>query len=246
MPDLGIQLYSLHDVDDSLPTVIERVGETAFTSVEFAGVSDSDSVDELSTALRESGVEVAGAHVGIDALEDETGTIIEMYRSLGTESLIVPWLSPEHFESRTTVEATADRLSRLADRVEERGAQLQYHNHDHELVSLDGDGESALEILIGATDGVGFEIDLGWVGAAGHDPESFVERHAETITHVHVKDYDAAVGETVPIGQGDLDPDSCSETARKHGIEWLIYEAEDRPDSYETLTNGAEVLSGSV
>ncbi|WP_128476279.1 hypothetical protein [Halorussus pelagicus] len=63
-----IQLYTLRDLDDSVPDLIRRVGETRFEGVEFAGLGESDP-GEIRDALDDAGLDAAAAHVGIEDLE---------------------------------------------------------------------------------------------------------------------------------------------------------------------------------
>ncbi|ELY96892.1 sugar phosphate isomerase/epimerase family protein [Natrialba taiwanensis] len=240
MTSIGFQLYSLHAVDESLPTVIERVGETGFEGVEFAGLDDAD-VTSVDAALDQSEVAPAGAHVGLNEIEADAEGISETYRDLGCESVAVPWLDPEHFASREAVTETAGRLADAATLLANYGLDLHYHNHDQEFIELDGG--PALEYLLDTTDDVGLQLDLGWAGAAGYEPLSFLETHADRIDLVHLKDYDAAAGETVEVGEGDLDIEATVELVRDLDFEWLVYEAEERPDSYETLDHAADIVT---
>lgn len=239
MTSIGFQLYSLHAVDEELPTVIERVGETGFEGVEFAGLDDAD-VTSVDTALDQSELAAAGAHVGLDELEADAEGIAETYRDLGCEAVAIPWLDPENFASRDAVEETAKRLEDAATSLANHGIELHYHNHDQEFTELD-DGP-ALEYLLDATENIGLQLDLGWVGAAGYDPLSFVEAHADRIDLVHLKDYDAATGETVEVGDGDLDIEATVELVKDLEFDWLVYEAEERPDSYGTLEHAADIV----
>ncbi|WP_126664557.1 sugar phosphate isomerase/epimerase family protein [Haloterrigena salifodinae] len=239
MTSFGFQLYSLHAVDDQLPAVIERVGETGFEGVEFAGLGDAD-VESVNAALDRSGLGVAGAHVGIEEIEADAEGVAETYRTLGCGTVAAPWLDPEHFASEPAVEETAERLSNAAESLANHGLDLHYHNHDQEFTELDG--RPALEHLFEATDDIGLELDLGWAGAAGYEPLSFLETHAERSDLVHLKDYDADAGETVRVGEGDLDIEATVELVRDLEFEWLVYEAEERPDSYETLEHAADIV----
>ncbi|MUV60511.1 TIM barrel protein [Halobacterium sp. CBA1126] len=239
MTQLGFQLYSLHAVDDPLPAVVERVGETPFDGVEFAGLGDA-SVDELNAALDAAGLHAAGAHVGLEDLEADPAGVARTYRDLGCEAIVVPWLDPEHFASVEAATAAGERLSAAADGLAADGLELHYHNHDQEFADLDGG--PAIDVLLDAADGVGYQVDLGWVGAAGYDPLAVLDRYADRVDLVHLKDYDAAAGETVEVGEGDLDVAAAVDAVRHADVDWLVYEAEDRPDSYATLDAAAGVV----
>ncbi|WP_435102766.1 sugar phosphate isomerase/epimerase family protein [Halarchaeum sp. P4] len=239
MTHFGFQLYSLHAVDDPLPAVVERVGDTGFEGVEFAGLDDA-SVEELTDALDDAELAAAGAHVPLDDIEADPAGVAETYRALGCTDLAVPWLDPEHFESVDAVEAAGERLDAAARALAEHDVTLHYHNHDQEMVELDG--RPALAHLADVTDVVGLQLDLGWIGAGGGDPLAFLDAHAERVDHVHLKDYVEGEEGTVEVGEGDIDIDAVVDACRDHDLSWLIYEAEEHPDSYETLEHAAAIV----
>lgn len=239
MTSFGFQLYSLRDVDDPLPTVLDRVGATPFTGVEFAGF-DGNEPAAIATTLDGLGLSCAAVHVHLEDIEADPDDVAATALDVGCRDVVVPWLDPRHFQSVAAIEAAADRLSDAADALGAHDLRLHYHNHDHEFVSLGG--RPALTHLLDATDGVGLEFDVGWAGAAGADPLAFFDAHADRITLVHLKDYDAAAGETVRVGTGDLDLQRTVQTVRENGVDWLIYEAEDGPDTYDTLDHAADVI----
>ena len=239
MTRIGFQLYSLHAVDDPLTTVIDRVGDAPFDGVEFAGLGDTD-LDDLNAALDRAGLAAAGAHVDLDDIEADPEGVARAYRTLGCKSVTVPWLAPDNFASAEAVDAAGERLVEAAAALDREGLGLHYHNHDQEFTDLDG--VPAIERLVETTGTLGFQVDLGWVGAAGHDPLGFLRDHADRVDLVHLKDYDAAAGSVVEVGAGDLDVAAAVETVRELEVEWLIYEAEDHPDSYATVDHAADIV----
>ncbi|WP_247004478.1 sugar phosphate isomerase/epimerase family protein [Halosolutus gelatinilyticus] len=240
MTKFGFQLYSLHGVDEPLPDVIERVGDTTFDGVEFAGLGDA-TVEELTETLDRTELSVAGAHIGLTDIEDDPESVGETYRSLGCSDVAVAWIDPEHFESRSAVETIGHRLGEAADALAPYDINLHYHNHDQEFTQLNGD--PAIAYLLDAADNVGFEVDLGWAGVAGYDPLQVLRDFDDRIDLVHLKDYDAAAGETSVVGEGDLDLEEAFAAVREQDVDWIIYEAEERPDSYDTLDGAAAVVN---
>lgn len=240
MTSFGFQLYSLRDIDDPLSTVLDRVGVTKFTGVEFAGLG-MDQPEAVAKTMDEVGLSCVASHVSLENVEDDPGAVAAAVDTLGGSHVVVPWLGSKHFNSVAAVEAAADRLSVVAESLAEHGIRLHYHNHDQEFVSLDG--QPALTHLLEASDEVGLELDLGWAGVAGVNPLQYLENHADRIDLVHLKDYDASASNTVRVGTGDLDLAQTIRTVRTHDIDWLIYEAEENADSYATLDNAADIIS---
>jgi sugar phosphate isomerase/epimerase len=235
----AIQLYSLRSLDEPLPSVLDRVGATAFDGVEFADLGDA-APDAIAKALDEANLAAAAAHVPFDELDGDLDDVADRYRSLGCETLVVPYLDDDHFRDEAAVAETAAALEDLAKGLSVVGLSLCYHNHDHELV--DAGGKTALERLIEGTDEVKFELDAGWVAAAGYDPVDFLERYGDRIPLVHVKDVAAETGAPVELGEGDLDARAVVEAAHEAGVEWLVYEHDEPEDALASLEHGAERL----
>lgn len=226
--DFGLQLYSLRNLDESTGSLVERAADAGFDGVEFAGVDDDE---RTRMALSNTGLSAPSAHVQIEALESDLDAVCERYGSLDVETLVVPYLPPEVFADADTVDETAHRLDDLTARCDERGFRLLYHNHDHELQTVDG--QPALDRLADES-GVGFELDLAWLLAAGYDPTTYLDRYADRSPIVHLKDVvlDADAergGYPVGLGEGDVDIDACLDAARDGFVEWVVVE-HDFPD----------------
>lgn len=231
--EIGINLYTLRDLDESLPLVLQRVAKAGYGGVEFAGVESSPS-----ETLDETGLAVAGAHVPIDDLENEFETAVETYRELDCEHLVVPYLPESEFESIEAVEKTAGRLDDLDDLLAEEGFDLHYHNHDHEFTDL---GETTGFEAFCDRSSVGLELDLGWIVAAGEPPTELLDRYADRVALVHAKD--THEGTPVELGEGELDLEDCVRAARESSVEWLLYEHDTPEDPLESLECGAKTLA---
>ncbi|MFC6824247.1 sugar phosphate isomerase/epimerase family protein [Halopelagius fulvigenes] len=235
----AVQLYTLRSLDAPLPETVRRVAEAGFDGVEFAGLGDDESA--VADALSDTGIAAPSAHVGIEALESDPAAAVETYGALGTDSLVVPYLDPEHFADADAADETAARLDAVAGDV----LGLGYHNHEHEFVEVEG--EYALERVVADAD-VALELDAGWAHAAGADPASLVERHADRIDVLHLKDVvtDADAprgGRPVDLGEGDAPLDAVLDAAREASVEWVVFEHDDPDDPLESLERAASWLA---
>lgn len=248
MVDVALQLYTLRGLDASVPELLDIAGDVGFDGVEFAYRVRDAPLPEVRDALDRNDLAVAAAHVSVAELEDAYAETTAFYEALGAETLVVPWLDPEHFESRATVEAVAERLDALAADLESDGFRAAYHTHDHELVPIDGErsadgtgktAETALDALLAATDErLGLELDVGWAAVAGADPAALLDRYADRVTHVHAADADVARGASAAFGDGDVDFDAVVASALAAGAEWLVYEHDDPPSPRASIERG--------
>jgi sugar phosphate isomerase/epimerase len=238
--NIGIQLYSLRNVDQSLPEILDRVSDAGFEGVEFAyRITESETDPEaVADALDDTGLEAAGAHVPIDRLEDEREAVLDLVDRFDCETFTVPSLDEEHFASVETVERASTRLDTLAADLDEDGYDLLYHNHDHEFGEIGG--VTAFEALF--REGgphLRPQVDVGTALLGGADPADLIRR-LDDVPQVHIKDVDTDAGESVPLGEGDVDMRDCADAAREADAEWLVYEyeGEDPLDSLDAAADG--------
>lgn len=238
----AIQLYTLREMDASVPELLRRVADAGFDGVEYAyRVPDADS-DTVQSTLDETGLAVPSAHVPIDALEDDQAATVEQYRDLRAERLVVPYLDSEEFATVERVRETAHRLDRLAEELAAHDYPLLYHNHDAEFADLDG--RTAFDVLVAETDHVDFELDVGLATYAGADAADVIATHADRIDLVHCTDthVDADDPAHAAFGTGDVDYESVLDAVDAAGIEWRIYENGSQDDPEGELDHARETF----
>lgn len=134
----AIQLYTLRDIDESLPEIIRRVSDAGFEGVEFAYRFENAKTDEVAAALDETGIEPIGAHIGLQDLERDPDMYMDRYEPLGCRAFAIPHLPITHFRTERRITELADRLNAIGEVLDDRGFQLLYHNQDHDFLPLTG------------------------------------------------------------------------------------------------------------
>src|SRR3546814_10532471 len=89
----------------------------------------------------------------------------------------------------------AETLNKTAAALKPHGLRIAHHNHNLEFNPV-GD-TTGFDLIVEHTDPalVAFEIDTGWVAAAGHDPIATLKRYPGRFRLIHMKDI---ASETVP------------------------------------------------
>ena len=257
---VGLQLYTLgdapyRDLDGTLRT-LARIG---FRTVETVGLMKRTAGD-LRAALDRAGLSCPSAHVplqsdgsGGPSLAGDVGRLAADMHRVGVEYVVVPIFAlprniggPRkgedglHFLSRAGGEMTADDWRRMAAQLNEKGAALQreglklaYHNHNVEFTKLGS--ATAYDLLLANTQPgvVWFEMDVGWVAAAGIDPIPLLRAHGHRFHLMHVKDIKPS---TVPnngfrmdpadVGAGVLDWKSILAAGYEAGVRYYYVEQE--------------------
>lgn len=248
MTRIGVQLYSLRETPGTLPELLAAVGNTAFEGVEFAHrYADADTTS-VADALDNAGLDVAGAHVGLDAMRERPARLIADYDPVGCSRFVLPHVPPGRVGSADAIDALAAELYAAAASVESVGGTVGYHNQAHDFVPVDG--QCAFDALVEQTDAaVSFELDVGGAVTAGVDPVALVERYGDRIDMIHLKDVSVSHPSTdtsqrcVPIGTGDVDLSGVVSASKTAGVEWLLYENDDPEDPEQALDRGARTLA---
>lgn len=111
--------------------------------------------------------------------------------------------------------------------------------------TVDGTG---FDRLVSRTENLTFEVDVGWVAAAGYDPESLLETLHGRLSFIHVTDLARSRWfppefRSVPPGTGIVDLDSTLEACRRRDVDWLIFEDDDPSDPVQAIEQGMSVLN---
>ena len=128
---------------------------------------------------------------------------------------------------------TAALLNDKAAALRPHGIQLGYHNHNIEFAAVGA--TTGWDILVRETDPalVKFEVDVGWVAAAGIDPVAFLERNHGRLRWLHVKDLKASTKPNTALtmdpteaGSGEQDWARILPAAHRAGVEHFYVEQE--------------------
>jgi len=181
----ALQLYTVREqLPGDRKDVLARIAAFGYGAVEpFNILSDPEGLrDDLAAA----GLSVSSVHAIPSGEQAEA--VAAAAQTLGTDTVIVPYLDPARFADADSVQAVARELNDMAGFAADQGLRLGYHNHDFELSSLIG-GRPALEVLADALDDrVVLEVDTYWAAVGGQDVPDLLGRLGERVRYLHVKD----------------------------------------------------------
>lgn len=243
MVSTAIQLFTVCEADETLRSIVDIADEAGYDGVEyneewFPVLTDAGNERQESADIPETGLpETPGVQVPLEILEDRFLDVVPAYETLGCQDFVVPYLDETCFETRDAIEDTADRLMAVADRLATHGARLHYHNHDFEFTAVDV--RTGYEMLVDETENMYLQLDVGWAAAADEDPTELLERYADRIDLVHLKDMIVETSTPAELGEGDVDMEACAETAEAIDAEWIIYEYDWPPDPLASLEHGS-------
>jgi sugar phosphate isomerase/epimerase len=96
------------------------------------------------------------------------------------------------------------------------------------------DGGVPMDILLEAAPDIAWEADLAWIVRGGRDPLEYIERYANRLSAIHVKDI-AVTGENLDqdgwadLGAGTLDWSSLLQACRSTSNDLIFALEHDKP-----------------
>ena len=131
----ALQLYTLREqLSADRPGVLAQVAALGYGAVEpFDILSDPDG---LRADLDAAGLFACSVHA-VPAGE-QAEDVVRAARTLGADTIIIPYLPPPRFADADGVQGVARELNELAAWMAGQDLRLGYHNHDFEFSSLVG------------------------------------------------------------------------------------------------------------
>ena len=254
---IGVQAMMLKDSFSELGAfeTLRKVSAIGYNAVEISQIPmTTDNVAELDRARNELGMDIAALSVAMetpkgmpgDSLKDHFDKVVDDARTLGSTLLRIGMLPFPAMKSIGAVVDFAKQANDYAERLQEHGIGLYYHNHHIEFAKFDG--KYMLDIIAENSPAMGMEIDVHWVQRGGLDPVRTLEKYAGRTAMVHLKDYrigqlpESAFGllesgdvagfmaefkdvvQFAEVGEGNLDFPAIIPAAREAGARYLLVE----------------------
>lgn len=230
---IGLQLYTVRDIFEKDPAgTLEKVAKVGYREVEFGG-GGYDKMDpaQLRKTIDRLGLKAPSVHIGYDALLQNFERSAQMAKTLGADTVVLPYMTDEH-RSEQGWQAALPNFNRFAADLKKAGLGFAYHNHDFEFTNKPG-GVSLYERFLKETDPslVKVELDLYWAAHAGESPAALIDRLASRIYAYHVKDM-RADGSMCAVGAGTMDFASLFKLKSSAGVRHFYVENDQAPAPY--------------
>ena len=232
MQEYSYQLYSSRNFGP-LRDTLRMVAETGYAAVECFG--DLLSSSELADGLAETGLRLPTAHLALDAIESDPDRIIGLATGLGVENVYAPFLMPgERPAASAGWTEFGQRLAAAGRPLMDAGLGFGWHNHDFEFRACE-DGRMPIDCILGADERLLLELDIAWVQVAGEDPLPWIDRFAQRLGAVHMKDI-APKGTCsdedgwADVGHGVMDWRSISSAVDRTSVRHRVIEHDNPSD----------------
>jgi sugar phosphate isomerase/epimerase len=251
---IGIQLYTLGpDAAKDLDGTLGALAKIGYRQIELPGFMGRKAAD-LKAALAAHGLSCPSIHIqGRGGFDGDLAKLADDLATLGARSAVMPspFVPDRVMESvkglaggdmyrkmmslltADDYKANAQFLNDKAQVLKRSGIAVGYHNHNFELAPQGA--ATGLDILLAETDPklVSFEVDVGWLAAAGVDPLAYIQKHRGRFTQMHVKDIKASTQanfelrmDPTEVGSGRIDWKRLLPGAAAAGVREFFVEQE--------------------
>ncbi|UYY59235.1 sugar phosphate isomerase/epimerase family protein [Sphingomonas sp. S2-65] len=230
---IGLQLYTVREIFQKDPVgTLERVARIGYREVEFGG-GGYDAMDPalLRRTMNRLGLRSPSVHIGYDALLGQFDKSVAMAKTLGADTVVLPYMSDEH-RNEQAWQVALPNFNRFAADLKKAGLGFAYHNHDFEFTVKPG-GVSLYERFLKETDPalVKIELDLYWAAHAGENAAALIDRLSGRIYAYHVKDM-RSDRSMAAVGEGTTDFAALFKRKGSAGVRHFYVENDQAPAPY--------------
>ncbi|MFA5659627.1 MAG: sugar phosphate isomerase/epimerase [Oscillospiraceae bacterium] len=222
--NIAIQLHALQaECENDLEGTLKKLKGMGFNGVEFSSFFGK-TPKEIAEALENSGLLLAASHVPIVELLDNFDEVVGYQLELGGERIVIYYGDIHGSESLSLL---IDNLNGLSCRLRQHRIELFYHNHEQEFKNY-GTNSIALDEIMDKTDLL-LEFDAFWAEQAGADISEVMEKYADRISLVHLKD--GISHKPCAIGDGEASCKAVYDFSVKNSVDWIIVEVSSHDEN---------------
>lgn len=210
----GAQLYTIRAYtqnEKDFARSMKRIAQIGYKTVQISAVGKDIRPECIREICDENGLEIVLTHSDVNRILYDTEKLIAEHDIMGCRYIGIGAM-PDRYRAPEWLAHFAEDFREPSKKIADAGKLLMYHNHNFEFrkVKAEGaDGEKRiLEYLcewFGPQE-LGFTLDTYWVQAAGADVCQWIERLADRIPCVHLKDMAMSAEGPVmaPVMEGNL------------------------------------------
>ena len=238
----GLQLYSVRDAaKESIDNMFASVAKIGYTMVESASFYGLEAI-ELKKLLDKYGLELCSTHTSVRRLRDELDATIEYHKTVGCNNIVIPGTP---VNTKEELDELINLINTILPKIEAAGMKLHFHNHTKEWLP-NADGLIPQDEIASRTE-VYFELDTFWAFNAGRDPIELLEKYADRICLIHLKDGipmkdgNEAIGKS--LGQGEAPVEAVRAKALEMGLTMIVESEGLDPSGLEEVERCISFLS---
>ena len=220
----GLQLYSVRDsAAENFEEMLASVAKMGYSFVESAGFYDR-TAEQVKETLDKNGLTLCSTHTSFRRVRDELEETIAYHKTVGCSNIVLPGAP---IDTAAEIDELIEVINRALPKIEAAGMKLHFHNHSKEFIP-NADGQIPHDELATRTK-VNFEIDTFWAFNAGLDPLELLDKYADRVSLIHLKDGipqdwndpdSKAIGKSLGLGQAPIE--AVLSKAKEKGLTVIV------------------------
>lgn len=256
---IGLQLWTVRNqLAEDADATLQAVKDAGYVQVELMNVVDSQAIAKIA---KDKGLELRSAFFNWETIANPSNAsapkieqIIETAGGMGLEYLVFGYIGKQHRDTADKLKAIAERANAAAEKIQNAGMKMSYHNHAFEFETLE-EQTTGFDILMQRFDParINFELDVFWAAIGGWDPVETMHKLGKRLGQIHLKDLKAGTGiiydeGKVPadafqeLGDGEIDMQQVIEVAQTHGVTQFHVEQDESPDPIQSIAQSVRHL----
>ena len=229
---IGAQLYTLrmygqHERD--LGRTLGRVRAMGYETVQLSALGPVEP-KRIKALCDDSGLRIVLTHNPEGDFLDRPDALIERHLLYGCQYVGLGAL-PDRYRQADFLPYFGEDFGKAAEKLHQAGLKMMYHNHCFEFEKMP-DGRTMMDHLLALlpAEWMGVTADTYWLHYAGVDVCAWLDRHAERLHCVHLKDFAVRGFEIrmAAVGEGNLDFPRILEVLRHNGVtEYALVEQDE-------------------
>ena len=229
---IGAQMYTLRmygQNERDLGRSLERVAKIGYHCVQLSALGPIEP-RRIKALCDANGLGIVLTHNPEADLLYHTDALIEKHQLYGCRYIGLGAM-PDRYRSPDFLPYFMEDFRAPAEKIHSAGMKLMYHNHAFEFEHMP-DGRTMMDHLLEAfpAELMGVTADTYWLQYAGVDVRSWLEKHADRLNCVHLKDMAIRGFEIrmAAVGQGNLDFPAILEVLNHNGVtEYALVEQDE-------------------
>lgn len=225
---LGIQLYTLRDfckTAEDFEETLRFLYSIGCGVIQISGIGpiNPETVGELVDKYK---MDVCVTHKPYDRMKNDLEELCREHDLIHCDNIGIGCMPGSLHSSYEGVWGFINKCNEIGKAMHKYGKQLCYHNHALEFEVHDGKRTFERIIEETAPDALHFVPDTYWLQMGGVNPAEYLYKLKGRVEVCHFKDW-CVVDNTArfaPVGEGNLDLDSCYKACRDIGVEYIVAE----------------------
>lgn len=225
---LGAQLYTVRTFTQTVSDFeksMKKIADIGYKSVQLSAVGKEVTPVIAKEICDENGLEIVLTHSDVNRILHDTENLIKDHEIMGCRYIGLG-IMPEKYMTEDWIQEFCKDFKKPAQMIRDAGMRFMYHNHNVEFEKVGG--KLLIEYLLDGfePDELGITLDTYWVQAAGGDVCQWIERLADRVPCVHLKDLGVVNRQAVmaPVMEGNINFPAVMKALEKTCCEYALVE----------------------